>query len=146
VYVPVSKLVKLVWFIIGHNSKTLCSANVVNMLHRHFRDQINCFYQLPDSYSQHGVAVARLTLARQGYTCFKNIYFVGNILLHSVTMGIFAADSKCLVMHAQCFSSYQLAYSPLHKQLACNLFVCLFVHLFRHTCNIGHVNYKLQFI
>ena len=92
------------------------------------------------------MAVARLTLARQCYTCFKNIYFVGNILLHSVTMGIFAADSKCLVMHAQCFPSYQLAYSPLLKQLACNLFVCLFVHLLSHTCNIGHVNYKLQFI
>jgi len=26
------------------------------------------------------------------------------------------------------------------------LVVCLFVHLFSHTCNIGHINYRLQFI
>jgi hypothetical protein len=26
------------------------------------------------------------------------------------------------------------------------LFVCLFVHPFSHTCNTGHINYRLQFM
>ena len=37
------------------------------------------------------MVVASLTLARQCNTCLKNIYSVSNILLHSVTIGIFEA-------------------------------------------------------
>jgi hypothetical protein len=65
------------------------------------------------------VAVGRLTLARQCNTCFKNIYCVGTILLHSLTIGIFEE----MFGDAQCLTSYQFAYSTLHNQLAFNLAV-----------------------
>jgi hypothetical protein len=51
-------------------------------------------------------------MARQHYTASKNIHSVGNPFIDKVTDDILVTDIKNTVVHAQCFPSHCLAYSP----------------------------------
>ena len=77
------------------------------------RHLLAVFLKSVHSCSRHGVVAARLTSERPGSVIplSKNIYFTASTFVASVTVDVSETDGKRLAVRAQCFASYQPAYS-----------------------------------